>query len=350
MVRGFASDNNAGIHPEIFAALSKANEGHAHGYGDDFCTENAIAQFKKHFGENIEIYLMFNGTGANVAALSAMVKPWSSILCTQSAHIYVDESSAPERFIGCRLISVPTIDGKLTVNLIRENLRGTGDVHHVQPAVVAITQPTELGTVYSVEEIKAITTLAHAHGMLVFMDGARICNAAASLQLPFNAFTRDAGIDAMSFGGTKIGLMLGEAVVFFKPELAKDFGYIRKQAMQLGSKMRFLSCQFEALLAGDLWLRNAQHANAMAQLLAKSLKSISEVTITQNVQANAVFVIMNRTVIEALRQDYFFYDWDEAINEVRLMTSFDTSVDDVKSFISRLKQLLKKDNHHPTTK
>jgi threonine aldolase len=338
--RGFASDNNAGIHPEILESITRANAGHVHGYGDDPYTSRATAQFKKHFGDDAEIFLMFNGTGANVAALSAMVKPWSAIICAQSAHINMDESSAPERFIGCRLTDVPTPDGKLTVDLIRQNLRGIGDVHHVQAAVIAITQPTEFGTLYSLSEIKAITAFAHDHGMMVFLDGARISNAAASLELPFAAFTREAGIDAMSFGGTKIGLMLGEAVVLFKPELAQDFGFIRKQAMQLSSKMRFLACQFETLLEDDLWLRNAKQANAMAQRLARALEGIPEVQITQKVQANAVFATMARDVIEALRETYFFYDWNETINEVRLMASFDTTQADVEGLVSRLKSIL----------
>jgi threonine aldolase len=293
-----------------------------------------------NFGDDIEVFFMFNGTGANVAALSAMVKPWSSILCAQSAHINTNESSAPERFIGCRLIDIPTADGKLTVDLIRQHLRGIGDAHHAQAAAIAITQPTEFGTVYRPEEIEAITTFAHDHGLLVFMDGARISNAAASLSLPFRSFTRDAGIDAMSFGGTKNGLMLGEAVVFFKPELARGFRFVRKQAMQLNSKMRFLACQFETLLDGDLWLRNAMHANNMAQKLAWALEGFSGVQITQKVQANAVFATMARDVIEALRETYFFYDWNEAINEVRLMTAFDTTAEDVEGLVVRLKSIL----------
>jgi threonine aldolase len=338
--RGFASDNNAGIHPEILESITRANAGHVHGYGDDPYTQRATAQFKKHFGNDAEIFFMFNGTGANVAALSAMVKPWSAVFCAQSAHINMDESSAPERFIGCRLTDIPTPDGKLTVELIRQNLRGIGDVHHVQAAVIAITQPTEFGTVYSLPEIKAITTFAHERGLMVFLDGARISNAAASLELPFAAFTRDAGIDAMSFGGTKIGLMLGEAVVFFRPELARDFGFIRKQAMQLHSKMRFLACQFETLLEGDLWSRNAERANAMARALARALESIPEVQITQRVQANAVFATMPRDVIEALRETYFFYDWNEAIDEVRLMTAFDTTIGDVEGLVAQLESIL----------
>jgi threonine aldolase len=338
--RSFASDNNAGIHPELLASLAAANVGHVHGYGDDPYTERALAQFKRHFGDDIDVFFMFNGTGANVAGLSALVKPWGAVICAHSAHVNVDESSAPERFIGCRLIDVPAPDGKLTVEMIKPHLLRQGDVHHVQSAAVLISQPTEVGTVYSIDEIKAITAFAHANGLLVYLDGARICNAAASLDTTLRAFTRDAGIDALTFGGTKIGLMLGEAVVFFRRELAREFQYVRKQAMQLESKMRFISCQFETLLAGDLWQRNARHANAMAQRLATALHGIPNLTITQQVQANAVFAIVPRDKIAALQAAYFFYEWNEAIDEVRWMCSFDTTEEDVDRFARFVRQTL----------
>jgi threonine aldolase len=342
--RGFASDNNAGIHPDILAAIAAANHGHVHGYGDDPYTERAVAQFKRHFGHDTAAFLMFNGTGANVAALSAMVPAWGAVICAQSAHINVDESSAPERFIGCRLVDVPTPDGKLTIDAIRANIMRIGDVHHVQAGAILITQTTELGTLYSVDEIRALCDFAHAHGLLTIMDGARISNAAAALNLPFRAFTRDAGIDVLTFGGTKIGLMLGEAVLFFKPELARNFHFIRKQAMQLESKMRFLACQFEALLAGDLWLRNAAHANAMAHRLAAALTGVPGLRLTQPVQANAVFAVIPRRHIATLQERFFFYEWNEAIDEVRWMTAWDTTEADVDAFAAEVRRVL---SHSP---
>jgi threonine aldolase len=338
--RGFASDNNAGIHPEILQAIVAANHGHVHGYGDDPYTERAVAQFKRHFGGDTAAYILFNGTGANVAALSTLVPPWGAVICAQSAHVNVDESSAPERFIGCRLVDVPTPDGKLTIDAIRANIARLGDVHHVQAGAVLITQPTELGTLYSVDEIRALCDFAHAHGLLTMMDGARVSNAAAALDLPFRAFTRDAGIDVLTFGGTKIGLMLGEAALFFKPELARNFHFIRKQAMQLESKMRFLACQFEALLAGDLWRRNAAHANAMAQRLVRALDGTPNLRLTQKVQANAVFAVIPRKHIAALQEAYFFYEWNEAIDEVRWMTSWDTTEADVDAFAALVRRTL----------
>ncbi len=338
--RGFASDNNAGIHPELLASIAAANIGHVHGYGDDPYTERAVAQFKRHFGADTAVFLVFNGTGANVLGLSALLRPWSAVICARSAHVNVDESSAPERFIGCRLIDVPAPDGKLTPDSIRAHLGRIGDVHHTQSAAVLISQPTELGTLYSIDEIRAIAECAHSLGLYLYLDGARICNAAAGLDAPLRAFTRDAGVDALSFGGTKIGLMLGEAVVFFRPELAKEFEYIRKQGMQLASKMRFLACQFEALLAGDLWLRNARHANAMAQRLAHALKGTPNLRITQPVQANAVFAIVPRSAIATLQEQYFFYEWNEAIDEVRWMCSFDTTEEDVDAFAGLIRRTL----------
>ncbi len=337
---GFASDNNAGIHPEILAAIVDANHGHVHGYGDDPYTAAATAQFRRHFGDDIAVFPMFNGTGANVAGLSALVRPWNAVICATGAHINADESAASERFIGCRLVDVPTTDGKLTVDLLRQNIVRVGDVHHVQAAVVVISQPTELGTIYSIEEIRSLSEFAHANGLRVFMDGARISNAAAALDAPFRTFTRDAGVDVVTFGGTKIGLMLGEVVLFLTPGLADEFGYIRKQAMQLASKMRFVSCQFTALLAGDLWERNARHANAMAARLAEALHDIPGLRITQPVQANAVFATIPREHIAPLQERTFFYEWDDTINEVRWMTSWDTRPEDVDTFASDIRRTL----------
>ena len=338
--RGFASDNNAGVHPELLSAIYAANEGHVHGYGDDDYTRRAEQRFREHFGEQARAFMMFNGTGANVAGLAAVVKPWGSVICAQGAHVNADESSAPERFIGCRLLDIPTTDGKLTPELIGRHVTRIGDVHHPQCAAVLISQPTEYGTVYSVDEVRAISDLAHSQGLVLYMDGARLPNAAAALDTSFRAFTTDAGVDVLSFGGTKIGMMLGEAVVFLKPELAENFEFIRKQAMQLGSKMRFVSCQFDALLSDDLWHRNACHANGMAQRLAAEVADIDGVEITQKVQANAIFAIVPPQHIEALREQFFFYDWDESQHEVRWMTAWDTTADDIDTFADHIRSTL----------
>ncbi|MBI3554995.1 MAG: aminotransferase class V-fold PLP-dependent enzyme, partial [Deltaproteobacteria bacterium] len=267
-IRGFASDNNAGIHPAILAAIAEANQGHASAYGDDDYTARAVVKFREHFGNDADVFFVFNGTAANVLSLMTLTSSFSAVLCAATAHIENDECGAPEKFTGCKLVTIETPDGKLTPELLRPSIKGGGDQHHVQPRAISISQTTELGTVYTAAEVRALADFAHAHGMFLHMDGARISNAAASLHTTLRAITRDAGVDVLSFGGTKIGLMLGEAVVFFKPELARDFKFVRKQGMQLSSKMRFIAAQFDALLAGDLWRRNASRANSMARLLA----------------------------------------------------------------------------------
>jgi len=338
--RGFASDNNAGIHPEILKAITKVNEGHVVGYGDDPVTAEAISLFKKEFGDDIEVFFTFNGTGANVLSLASITHSFNSVICADTAHIQVDECGAPEKFTGCKLIPVTNKQGKLTPDAIKPQLHGFDFEHHSQPGVISISQVTELGTVYSVEEIKAITTLAHEHGLYVHMDGARIANAAAALGLPFRAFTRDAGIDVLSFGGTKNGMMLGEAVIFFNPEQTRFTKYIRKQSMQLFSKMRFVSAQFIAYFENDLWKRNALHANKMALLLEREVAKIEGVTLTQKTQANGVFAIIPTEIIPMLQEQYFFYIWDEARSEVRWMTAFDTTEEDIHGFVKALKALL----------
>lgn len=335
--KSFASDNNAGIHPKILKAISDANQGHVVGYGDDEYTAQAIQKFKEHFGQQIEVFFVFNGTGANVLSLQAMTDSYNAVICAQSSHLNVDECGAPEKFTGCKLITVPTPDGKLTVDLVKPYLHGFGDQHHVQPKVISITQSTEYGTVYSLAEIKVLADLAHENNMLLHMDGARLANAAASLKLSLRVLTIDVGVDVLSFGGTKNGMMLGEAVIFFKPELAKNFLYIRKQGMQLASKMRFISAQFSALLSDNLWLENATHANAMAQKLVQQLKSIPQIKITKDVQANAVFAVIPKAMISELQKNYFFYVWNEADNEVRWMTSFDTTEEDIEKFVKIIK-------------
>ncbi|WNG58226.1 low specificity L-threonine aldolase [Archangium gephyra] len=338
--RGFASDNNAGIHPTILEAIARANVGHALAYGGDPWTERAVAKFREHLGSHVDVHFVFNGTGANVLGLSTLLKPYHAILCAESAHINVDECGAPEKATGCKLVDIPTPDGKLTPALVEPRIRGLGDQHHVQPRVISISQSTEMGTVYTPEEIRALADLAHRHGMYLHMDGARISNAAAALGVPLRAITTDCGVDVLSFGGTKIGLMLGEAVVVFEPKLAPDFRFLRKQGMQLASKMRFVAAQFEALLTDDLWLKSARHANAMAALLAREVSSVPRVRITRATQANGVFATLPKELIPRMQEHAFFYVWDESISEVRWMTSFDTTEEDVRGFASRLRELV----------
>ncbi|WP_339736724.1 low specificity L-threonine aldolase [uncultured Sunxiuqinia sp.] len=340
MSRGFASDNNAGVHPDILKAIEKANTGHVIGYGDDPTTREAISLFKKEFGPETDVYFVFNGTGANVLALSTVTHSFHSIICADTAHIEVDECGAPEKFTGCKLLPVPSDQGKITPAGIQKYLHGFNFEHHSQPKVISISQVTELGTVYSVDEIKAITALAHQHNMLVHMDGARIANAAVALGLPFKAFTIEAGVDMLSFGGTKNGMLMGEAVVFFNPKLTTNTKYIRKQSMQLFSKMRFVGAQFLAYFENDLWKSNASHANQMAKLLEKEVLKTGKVKLTQKTEANGVFAILPKDVIPKLQEKYFFYVWNESSCEVRWMTSFDTTEEDIYGFVQLIDKLI----------
>lgn len=340
MKRGFASDNNSGIHPEILSAIAAANQGHAVGYGGDELTEKAHQRFKQEFGDQTEVFFVFNGTGANVLGLSSLTRSFNSIICADTAHIQVDECGAPEKFTGCKLLPVETTKGKITPDGIKKYLHGFDFEHHSQPGVISISQVTELGTVYSLEEIKAITSLAHEYGLFVHMDGARLANAAVALGLPFRAFTVDAGVDVLSFGGTKNGMMMGEAVLFFNPELTKNTKYIRKQSMQLYSKMRFVSAQFLAYFENELWKKNASHSNAMAKLLETEVKKIPAIQLTQEVEANGVFAIVPAEIIPQLQEEYFFYMWDEYRSEVRWMTSFDTQEEDIHNFVALIKSLV----------
>jgi len=338
--RGFASDNNAGVHPAIMQAMNDVNNGHMVGYGGDPITEKAVNRFKQEFGEDIDVYFAFNGTGANVISLASLTQSFNAVLCAETAHIQVDECGAPEKLTGCKLIPIKTREGKIYPEEIKKHLHGFDFEHHAQPGVISISQVTELGTLYTVEEIKAITELAHEYGLFVHMDGARIANAAAALNLSFKAFTRDAGIDVLSFGGTKNGMMMGEAVIFFNPKQSRFTKYIRKQSMQLYSKMRFISAQFLAYFEYDLWKTNALHANKMALLLESEVAKISGVTLTQKTQANGVFAIIPAEIIPKLQEQYFFYIWDESRSEVRWMTSFDTTEEDVFGFAKALKELV----------
>jgi len=293
---------------------------------------------KKYFGNDAEIYFVLNGTAANVLSLQSMMRSYHAVICADTSHIQMDECGAPEKIVGCKLITVPTKDGKLTPQKLKEYLARVGDQHAVQPRVISISQSTEYGTVYNVDEIRALADFAHQHHMYLHMDGARIANAAVTLKCEFREFTRDAGVDILSFGGTKNGMMLGEAVVIFNPELASDFRFIRKQGMQLASKMRFISAQFNALLSNDLWSRNAGHANQMAALMGKKLQELQhpDVRVTQAVQANAVFAVMPENCISRLQEQFHFYTWDARANEVRLMASFDTREEDIQTFIDAL--------------
>lgn len=339
--RGFASDNNAGVHPEILKELQAVNKGHTVGYGDDIYTDMALDMFKSHFGDTVDTYFVFTGTAANVLGISGISRSWNSIITSSTAHLETDECGAPEKYTGCKVLTVDTPDGKINRDLIERHVHGFGFEHHAQPKVISLTQSTEMGTVYTAGEIGKLADFAHEKGMLLHMDGARIANAAVSLNLSFRQFTTDAGVDLLSFGGTKNGMMFGEAICFLKPGLSGDFKYIRKQGMQLASKMRFISAQFIAYFRNDLWKNSALHANRMAKQLCNELSEVDGITITQPVQANGVFVIMPPLVAEKLRKRYFFYTWNEQIPEYRLMTSWDTQEKDIDEFISLLKKELK---------
>ncbi len=331
-MKGFASDNNAGTHPEVLAALAEANAGHTTAYGDDPWTARAEELLRSHFGEQAVSYLVFNGSAANVLCLRALCRPWQSVICTAQAHVNVDECGAAESIAGVKLQAVQTHDAKLTPEHVESQLGRLGDQHAVQPRVVSVTQSTELGTRYSAYELHALAHFAHERGLLLHVDGARLANAAVGLDVSLREITTDAGVDAVSFGGTKNGLLMGEAVVFCDPAHAAGFAFLRKQTLQLASKGRFLAAQFVALLEGDLWRRSAAHANAMAQRLADRLLLVPGVRLTQPVQANGVFAILPPGVSERVRRDWYFYTWDEASGEVRLMCSWDTTEAEVDAF------------------
>lgn len=337
-VRGFASDNYAGIHPEVLAALALANGGHQISYGEDDYTANLQRIARTHFGPTAEAFPVFNGTGANVVALQAVTDRWGAVICAESAHINSDEGGAPERVAGLKLLTVPTPDGKLTPELVDRQAYGWEDEHRAMPQVVSITQSTELGTLYTPAEIRAVCEHAHAHGMKVHLDGSRMSNAAAALDVPMRTFTDAAGVDILSWGGTKNGAMLGEAVVVIDQDAVRRMKHLRKQSMQLASKMRFVSVQLEALYAKDLWLRNARHSNEMAQRLAEGVRAVGGVEILHPVQSNAVFARLPHDVTRRLQKRFRFYFWDEAAGDVRWMCAFDTREDDIDAFVAALKE------------
>ncbi|HPT78433.1 MAG TPA: low specificity L-threonine aldolase [Candidatus Atribacteria bacterium] len=338
--KNFTSDNNAIVHPKVMEALQRANTGHCISYGDDPYTEAARTKFRSVFGDESETYFVYNGTGANVTSLAAAAAPFQAVICPEKAHINVDECGAVQRFIGCRLLTVKTEDGKLTPDLVKPFLNVLGVEHHSQPAVLSITQSTEVGTVYTLKELKELTDFAHSMGLTVHMDGARIANAAASLGVSLKAMTTDSGIDILSFGGTKNGLMFGEAVVILNKRLAESYKYARKQAAQLASKMRYIAAQFDALLTDDLWLYNAKQANAMAALLAREISSIPGIEIVYPVQANALFVKLPKDAAARLMEKYLFYPWDKEAGVYRWMTSFDMVEEDIYDFIEAVKAVL----------
>lgn len=340
----FASDNHSGAHPEIVEAIAAANVGHSGSYGADPWTERLQETFSRHFGDEARAFPVFNGTGANVAAIDALTGRHEAVICTDTAHMHVDECGAPERLTGTKLLTVPTAHGKLTADDVGRWEAKRGDEHHVQPRVVSITQSSELGTVYSIEETRAITDAAHSLGMVVHLDGARLANAAASLGASLRELTTDAGIDAVSFGGTKNGMVFGEAVVFCAPGLGEGFEFTRKQLGQLASKMRFASAQLEALLADDLWLRSASHANEMASRLEAAVSGLDGLEVVHPVEANGVFASLPRPAIDRLLSESEaaepFYMWDDAGNVVRWMCSWDTTPEDVDTFAASVAEAL----------
>lgn len=352
--RGFASDNYAGVHPEVMEALARANRGHEPAYGGDSWTARLQQLVAEQFGEQATAFPVFNGTGANVVALQAMLPPWGAVVCAESAHIHQDEGGAPERVGRTKLFTVPTPDGKLTPELVDRQAHGFGFVHRAQPAVVEIAQVTELGTAYTPDEVRALADHAHSLGLGLYMDGARLANAAAALQVPLRAFTTDAGVDLVSFGGTKNGALGAEAVVLLNPESVAGAGgrqltatsaqmaveHLRKSSMQLSSKMRFISAQLVALLEDGLWLESAQHANDMAARLAAAVEPLEGVRITQIPQANTVFAVLDPQVADTVRRRFPFYDWDRATGEVRWMTSWDTTEQDIEGFAEALRNAL----------
>ncbi len=337
-LRSFASDNYAGAHPEVIAAIVGANGGHQIAYGEDVYTARLQEVMREHFGPQAETFPVFNGTGANVTALTSVLPRWGAVIATSTAHIHTDENAAPERVSGLKLLTIPTPDGKLTPELIATEAWGWGDEHRAQPLAVSITQTTELGTLYTVDEVRAIADYAHERGMVLHMDGARVSNAAAALGVGFREFTTDAGVDVLSFGGTKNGLLYGEAIVVLNPAVSEGLVFLRKLNMQLASKMRFVSAQLIALLSDDLWLRSASHANAMAARLRGALEaaSLTGLGFSQATQANAVFATLPPGVADRLRENYRFYDWDAAAGEVRWMTAFDTTEDDIDRFVAAI--------------
>jgi len=339
-MKSFASDNNSRVHPRIIQAIINANQGHAIGYGDDEWTAKADAIFRQRFGDDVQPYYVFNGTGSNAIALQALTRSYQSIICAATAHIFTDECGAPAKATTAVLKPITTPDGKLTPESVAGELHGLGVQHHSQPGVISISQSTEMGTVYTADELKALCDFAHSHAMYVHMDGSRLANACARSGVGLRELSRDCGVDILSLGGTKNGMMMGEAVVAFRPELNESLMYLRKQSAQLYSKMRYLSTQYIAYFQDGLWLQNAAHSNAMAEYLADRIRDLPGVRFTQKVEANSLFLILPQEAIQKLLEYYFFYMWDESANEIRLVCSWDTTRSDIDAFVERLKTIL----------
>lgn len=339
MKRGFGSDNHSGVHPQILASLSLANIEHAPSYGTDEWTEKAVEEFRKHFGPQAQIFFVFNGTAANVTALRALTKPFQSVFCSDVAHIHVDECGAPELIAGCKLLPLPSVNGKISINELEKAFVRRGDQHFSQTQVLSITQPTELGTTYSIVELKTLISWAKERKLYVHIDGARLANAAIYLNKSFKEITTDLGVDVVSFGGTKNGLMMGEAVIFLNKELSQDFKYIRKQTTQLPSKSRFIACQFQAYFSNDLWRSIAHHSHEMALYLYESVRTIPGIEVREVPQSNVVFAKIPGSWVKKLREHYFFYVWDENTFECRWMTSWDSKKEDIDGFVKLLKEL-----------
>ncbi|MBN2638089.1 MAG: low specificity L-threonine aldolase [Bacteroidales bacterium] len=341
MKKSFASDNWSGACPEIMQALQEVNQGHMAAYGEEneAATAAAVQNFKAHFGESAATFFVYNGTAANVLATSHIMRPYQAIVSAHSAHMNEDECGAPEKISGSKILGIETEDGKIKPEQVKPFLHSIGFQHHSQPKVISISQVTEKGTVYTPDEVKALADFAHSNNMYLHMDGARISNAAVALNMDFHQFTVDVGVDVLSFGGTKNGLMFGEAVVFLNSELAKDFEYHRKQNMQLHSKMRFIAAQFNCYLTDGLWKQNAGHANEMARLLGEKLSELG-IIITRPVAANGVFAIIPESKIPAINKEYSFHVWDVNTSEVRLMCAWDTTPEDVEGFVETVKRFL----------
>lgn len=335
--RSFGSDNHAAVHPAVFDALKRVNDGDVHAYGHDDYTVSVAKKVSALFGPQAETFFVFNGTAANVISIRAVCRPHQGVICAETAHINTDECGAPEQIAGVKLLTVPTPDGKLTPALIEKRLGGRGDEHRIQPRLVSISQTTEVGTCYTPSELGALSTFCHSHGLYLHIDGARLSNGAATLNSTLGAAAT--GADLISFGGTKNGLMAGESVVVTDPALATEMLFLRKQSMQLSSKMRFSAAQFDAFLDGDLWLKNARHANAMAQLLAKEIVRFPGFEIVWPTQSNGVFVKLPAGIVEPLQKEYFFYLWDETVPIARLMCHFNTTEADIRGFLAAVERL-----------
>lgn len=336
MIKSFSSDNWAGTCPEAMQALIDANQGHAHAYGGDTYTHEAIQEFRKMFGNEVEVFFVYNGTAANIISLASNSRSFNAIICSSHAHINVDECGAGEKFAGTKLLDLPNSDGKLSPEMLLPHLKADRYPHQSVPGIISITQATELGTVYTIDEIKAIADLAHQNNLILHVDGARIANAAVALNCSMKEMITDTGVDILSFGGTKNGMMFGEAVVFLKPELAKYFELFRKQGMQLASKMRFISAQFTALLRNNVWKKNARHSNEMAQYLGSKLAKIPEISFSQPIQTNGIWAIIPQNFAEKMQNAQFFYPWDAAKNEYRIMAAFDTTEEEIDRFIEKI--------------